>query len=59
MKVLITEAISPSGLSLLRQELTVDVREKLSREELLACVADYEGIVVRSGSAPRCGFSAS
>ena len=50
MKVLITEAISPSGLSRLQQELEVEVREKLSPEELLACVADYDGIVVRSGT---------
>lgn len=48
MKVLVTEAISPSGLSRLSQELTVDVREKLSPPELQACVADYDGIVVRS-----------
>jgi len=50
MKVLVTEAISPSGLSRLSQELTVDVREKLSPDELLACVADYDGIVVRSAT---------
>ena len=48
VKVLVTEAISPSGLSRLSQELTVDVREKLSPAQLLACVADYDGIVVRS-----------
>lgn len=48
MKVLVTEAISPSGLSRLSEELSVDVREHLSAGELLACVAGYEGIIVRS-----------
>jgi len=50
MKVLVTEALSPAGLARLSQELTVEVREKLSPAELLACVADYDGIVVRSGT---------
>jgi D-3-phosphoglycerate dehydrogenase len=50
LKVLITEAISPSGLTRLRQELAVDVKENLSREQLLSCIAAYDGIVVRSGT---------
>jgi D-3-phosphoglycerate dehydrogenase len=50
VNVLVTETISPSGLSRLREELSVDVREHLSGEELLACVSDYDGIIVRSGT---------
>lgn len=47
MKVLITDPISRQGLTLLRQEVTVTVKCDLSRQELLNCIQEYDGIIVR------------
>jgi len=50
VKVLLTEPISDQGISLLRQEVEVNVRCDLSREALLGCIGQYDGIIVRSGT---------
>jgi len=50
LKVLITEPISDQGLSRLRQELTVEVRCDLSRKTLLACIGEYDGVIVRGST---------
>ena len=50
MKVLVTEPISDQGLARLRQELTVEVRFDLSRKALLACIGEYDGIIVRGNT---------
>lgn len=47
MKVLITEAISDAGISLLRKEHEVDVR-KVTPTELLQVVGDYDALITRS-----------
>lgn len=50
MKVLVTEPLSEQGLALLHQELTVTVECELSREALLGCIGDYDGIIVRGST---------
>lgn len=50
MKVLVTDSISPQGLSRLRQELKVEIRCDLSRKAFLACIGDYDGIIVRGNT---------
>ena len=50
MKVLVTESISQQGLSRLRQELKVEIRRDLSRKAFLACIGDYDGIIVRGNT---------
>lgn len=49
MKVLVAETISNKGIEKLRAEgLEVDVNTKLSREQLLEIIGDYDAIIVRS-----------
>ncbi|VBB09842.1 d-isomer specific 2-hydroxyacid dehydrogenases signature 3 [Lucifera butyrica] len=48
MKVLVSDPVSQAGVDILRQEFTVDVRAKLSAEELLRVIPDYDALVVRS-----------
>ncbi len=52
MHILVTDNLHSAGAELLLEAgFTVDVIDgRLSEEELLACVADYEGIIVRSGT---------
>ena len=50
MKVIVTESIAQSGIDKLREKVEVDVRLKISREELLKVIGDYHGIVVRSAT---------
>ena len=50
MKVLVTEPISDQGLARLRQELAVTIDHDLSREGLLECIGDYDGIIVRGAT---------
>ncbi len=46
-KVLVTETISEAGLEILRQDqdIKVEVRTGLSREDLLVAVADVDGMI--------------
>ncbi len=47
-KVIVTERIAEEGLALLRQELDVDFRDGISREELLDIIGEYDALIVRS-----------
>lgn len=47
MKILVTEAISETGISLLRDEHEVDVR-KVTPEELLEIIPEYDALITRS-----------
>jgi D-3-phosphoglycerate dehydrogenase len=47
MRILVAEPISQKGIELLRQEHQVDVR-KLTKEELLAVIPEYDAIITRS-----------
>ncbi|RLF49855.1 MAG: phosphoglycerate dehydrogenase [Thermoplasmata archaeon] len=47
MKVLVTDKIAESAISLLRKEVSVDYAE-LSRDELLDKIGEYHGLIVRS-----------
>lgn len=49
MKILVAETISEKGIEkLINEGATVDVNTKLSREQLLEIIGDYDAIVVRS-----------
>ena len=48
-RVLITEEIDPAGISVLKTRgLDVDIRLGLSESDLVSCVGDYDGLIVRS-----------
>jgi D-3-phosphoglycerate dehydrogenase len=47
-RVIVTEKIADEGLALLRQELDVDNRDGISREELLQIIDQYDALIVRS-----------
>ena len=46
-KILISDGLDARGQSILRAAADVDYHDKLSAEELLACIADYDGLIVR------------
>lgn len=49
MKIIVTETIADKGIEKLIQEgAEVDVLTKLTREELLECIGNYDAIIVRS-----------
>lgn len=48
MKVLVSDAVSPQGVELLRQHFPVDVKTKLPPAELLKLIPEYDALVVRS-----------
>jgi len=50
VRVLVTDQIADSGLSLLRQEHLVDVRTGLDQDELVDIIGGYDALVVRSGT---------
>ncbi len=51
MKVLVSDKLSDQGVRILQDAgLTVDVKTKLTPEELLRVIPDYEGLVVRSST---------
>lgn len=48
-KVLITEEIDPAGIAVLRNRgFGVDVKLGLSQQQLVDCIGDYEGLIIRS-----------
>ena len=47
-KVIVTERIAEEGLALLKNELDVDFRDGISREELLEIIDQYDALIVRS-----------
>jgi len=51
MKVLVSDKLSDQGVKILKDAgLTVDVNTKLTPQELLQVIPNYEGLVVRSGT---------
>ena len=48
MKVLVAELLDDEAIAVLKNECIVDVKYKLSREELLKIIPEYHGIVIRS-----------
>lgn len=50
MRILVADPLADTGVAALSEHHDVDVRTGLSKDELVAIAADYEGIVVRSQS---------
>lgn len=51
MKVLVSDSLSDKGIEILKSAgLSVDVNTKLSKDELLKIIGDYDGLVVRSAT---------
>ena len=50
MRVLVTEELSPQGLELLRKDFQVDVRTDLAKGDLVAEIAPYDALVIRSAT---------
>ena len=50
MKILVSDPLSPQGLELLQQHAQVDLRPKLSAEELQQIIGAYDALVVRSST---------
>ncbi|MBQ1249791.1 MAG: phosphoglycerate dehydrogenase, partial [Selenomonadales bacterium] len=50
MKVLVCDGVSPKGIAILEQDFEVEARKKISAEELLAEIPNYDGLIVRSAS---------
>jgi D-3-phosphoglycerate dehydrogenase len=51
MKILITEHLSDQAIEILKEnDISVDVETKLSQDELIKRIADYEALIVRSGT---------
>lgn len=48
MKVLVAESIAEQGIERLKTDATVDIKTKLTPDELVATIGDYEALVVRS-----------
>jgi D-3-phosphoglycerate dehydrogenase len=50
-KVLISDSMSPQATQIFRDRgLDVDVKTKLSPDELAACIGDYDGLAIRSAT---------
>ncbi len=49
-KVLVTDNISEEGIKKLQEFGDVDVERDLNKEDLAACIADYDALVIRSGT---------
>ena len=50
MRILVSDPLSEQGLAILGQQFTVDVLTKLSEEELIEKIPDYDALVIRSGT---------
>ncbi|MEK6693952.1 MAG: phosphoglycerate dehydrogenase, partial [Nitrospirota bacterium] len=51
MKILVSDNLSKQGVEILQKAgLTVDVKTKMSKDELLREIKDYEGLIVRSAT---------
>ena len=47
-RILVADPVAPEGIAMLRAAGDVDVRTGMSVDELIACIGDYEALVVRS-----------
>ena len=52
MKVLVSDNLSATGVEILKKEsgIDVDVKTGLSKEELIAIISEYDGLIVRSAT---------
>jgi len=52
MKILVSDPLAEAGLEILRKEknFQVDVKTKLSPDELKKIIKDYDGLIIRSGT---------
>jgi D-3-phosphoglycerate dehydrogenase / 2-oxoglutarate reductase len=51
VKILVSDSLSKQGIDILQKAgFTVDVKTKLSKEELLKEIPSYDGLIVRSGT---------
>lgn len=50
MKVLVTEPLAEEGIERLRRQVETDLALGLERDQLLERIADYDAIIVRSGT---------
>ncbi|RKL64255.1 phosphoglycerate dehydrogenase [Thermoanaerobacteraceae bacterium SP2] len=50
MKILISDDIAQEGIDILNQEYQVDVKTKLSEDELVEIIGSYDALVVRSAT---------
>ena len=52
MKVLVSDNLSASGVEILKKEsgIEVDVKTGLSKDELIAIISEYDGLIVRSAT---------
>ena len=51
MKILVSDSLSKQGVEILQKAgFTVDVKTKLTKEELLKEIKSYDGLVIRSGT---------
>jgi D-3-phosphoglycerate dehydrogenase len=50
LKILITEPLAEEGVTFLKEQADVDIREHLDRETLLEIIGDYDAVIVRSGT---------
>lgn len=49
-KILITDELSPQAMAMLEaaEDVSLDVRKGLSEDDLVAAIADYDGLIIRS-----------
>ena len=49
-KVLVSDPIDQAGIEILGQVAQVDQRTGLSKDELIAIIGEYDGLMIRSGT---------
>lgn len=49
-RVLVAEKIAPEGIEMLSRQFEAEVHDKISREELLEKISDFDALIVRSGT---------
>ena len=50
MKILAADGISAQGIEILKSDFEVDIRDKISHEELLEIIPQFDALMVRSAS---------
>jgi D-3-phosphoglycerate dehydrogenase len=50
LKILITEPLAEEGISFLKEQADVDIREHLDKAALLELIGEYDAVIVRSGT---------
>ena len=52
-RVLIADSLSPAAVDIFRQRgIDVDIKTGLAKDDLIAVIGDYDGLVVRSDTKP-------